>query len=123
MKKEVSDMSLEKFTKQQVATWPAVTIRRNGTLSLNSYAVDAYNLKESRFATLFFDKAGGVMAIKPAKDDAESSSFRISKEKNRTHVISCQSFLRHCEIPYKDGAKIYRAGFDEKRGMILVKIS
>jgi len=63
------------------------------------------------------------MGIKPLDDDSDPSAVRISKEKNRTYVISCQAFLKHCEIPYKAGSKICRAGWDEKRAMILVKIS
>ena len=115
-------MSLEKFAKQQIVNSPAVTIRKNGTISFNSIAVEQFNLKEKRFVTLHFDRKESIMGIKPVDDDKDSSAFRISKETNRTFVISCQSFLKHCEIPYKVGSKIYRAGWDEKRGMILVKI-
>lgn len=116
-------MSLEKFTKQQTPNWPSVAIRKNGTVSLNSMAVEQFNLKEKRFATLHFDRKESIMGIKPLDDDSDPSAVRISKEKNRTYVISCQAFLKHCEIPYKAGSKICRAGWDEKRAMILVKIS
>ena len=63
------------------------------------------------------------MGIRPVGDDSDPSAVRISKEKNRTYVISCQAFLKHCGIPYRAGSRIYRAGWDEKRGMILVKIA
>jgi hypothetical protein len=116
-------MTLEKFERQQRPDWPAVTVRKNGTLCINSYAVDDFNLREKRSALLFHDKKEGIIAIKFLDDDSDPSAVRISKEKNRTYVISCQAFLKHCEIPYKAGSKIYRAGWDEKRGMILVKIS
>lgn len=116
-------MTLEKFERQQHPDWPAVTIRKNGTLCINSHAVDDFNLREKRFVTLFFDKKESLMAIKPLDDDSDPAAVRISKEKNRTYVISCQAFLKNCAIPYKAGSKIYRAGWDEKRGMILVKIS
>ena len=115
-------MTMEKFLKQQAPDWPAITIRRNGTLSINSHAVDDFNLKAKRFAALFYDEKESLMGIKPLDDDSDPSAVRISKEKNRTHVISCQAFLKHCEILYKEGSKIYRAGWDEKRGMILVKL-
>lgn len=115
-------MTMEKFSRQQSPDWPAVTIRKNGTISFNRIAVEQFNLKEKGFASLHFDRKESLMAIKPVDDDKDPSAFRISKEKNRTFVISCQSFLKHCEIPYRAGSKIYRAGWDEKRGMILVKI-
>jgi hypothetical protein len=115
-------MSLEKFAKQQILNWPAAAIRKNGTISINRMAVEQFNLKEKRFATLHFDRKETLMGIKLLDDDKDPSAFRIAKEKNRRFVISCQSFLKHCEIPYKAGSRIYRAGWDEKRGMILLKI-
>jgi len=116
-------MTLEKFIKQQAPIWPAIAVRLNGSMSINRHAVDDFNLREKRFAVLFHDKKEGIIAIKLLDDDSDPSAVRISKEKNRTYVISCQAFLKHCEIPYSAGSKIYRAGWDEKRGMILVKIA
>jgi len=115
-------MTMEKFSRQQAPDWPAATIRKNGSLCLNRKAIEQFNLEGMRFATLHYDKKEGIMGIKPFDDESDPSAVRISKEKNRTYVISCQAFLKHCEIPYKEGSKIYRAGWDEKRGMILVKI-
>jgi len=115
-------MSLEKFAKQHISNLPAVAIRKNGTISFNSIAVEQFNLKEKRFATLHFDRKESIMGIKPLEGEIDSSAFRISREKNRTHVVSCQSFLKHFEVPYREGSKVYRAGWDEKRGMILLKI-
>jgi hypothetical protein len=114
---------MEKFTRQQSPDWPVVTIRKNGTLSINSKATEQFNLKGARFATLHYDKKEGIMGIKPLDDESDSSAVRISKEKNRTFVISCQAFLKYCAIPYQEGSKIYRATWDEKRGMVLLKIS
>ena len=98
-------MSLEKFTKQQSPSWSSVAIRKNGTISLYRMAVEQFNLEDKRFVTLHFDKKESLMGIKPLDDDSDPSAVRISKEKNRTFVISCQAFLRHCEIPYKEGTK------------------
>jgi len=75
-----------------------------------------------RFATLHYDRKESLLGIKPEEDDSDLSSFKVAKEKSRTFVISCQSFLKHCEIPYQEGSKIVRANFDDKRGMILLKI-
>ena len=116
-------MPLEKFTKQQNPDWAAVTVRRNGSLSINSHAVETYDLAKKHFVTLHFDPAESIMAIKPLEGNSEPSTFRIRREKNKTLVISCQAFLKHCKIPYKEGSRIYKAGFDEKQGMILVKVS
>lgn len=114
-------MTIEKFVRQQAPDWPAVTIRKNGSICINSKAIELFNLKGTRYVTLHFDRSESLLGIRPT-DEKDQSVFRVVQEKNRTYVISCQAFLRHCEIPYKAGSKIYRAGWDEKRGMILIKI-
>jgi len=115
-------MTMEKYSRQQSPKWPAVTVRKNGSLCLNRKAIEQFKLEGMRLATLHYDKKEGIIGIKPLDDGSDLSAFRISKEKNRTCVISCQAFLKHCKIPYKEGSKIYRAGWDEKAKMILVKI-
>jgi len=87
-----NNMSLEKFTRQQSPDWPAVTVRKNGTLCINSKAADQFQPQGARFATLHFDKKEGIMGIKPLDDESDPAAVRISKEKNRTFVISCQAF-------------------------------
>ena len=114
-------MSLEKFASQRPVDYPTVAIRKNGTISLNSVAVEQFNLKGARYVGLYFDSGEGLIGIK-ATDQKDSAAFRVIRERGRTFTVSCQSFLKSCKIPYKEGSKIYRAGWDEKGKMILVKI-
>jgi hypothetical protein len=116
-------MNLEKFEKQQRAHRPSISIRRNGTLSINSEAISACSLKEMRFATLHYDRKEFVVAIKPVADNSDPAAFRVVREKNRTHVISCQSFLNHYGIPYKEASKTLKPVWDDKGKMLLAKIS
>jgi hypothetical protein len=116
-------MELEKFTKKQDPDWPAVTIRKNGSLCLNRKAIDEFNIGAMRSATLHYDQQERLLGIKPETDNSDPSAFRISKEKSRTSVIYCQGFLKHCGIPYNQGSKTYRARWDDKTQMILVKIA
>ena len=116
-------MTLEKFTKPQVADYPAITIRRNGSICINSYAIKEFNLEKVRRVVLYYDSKEHIMGIRPTEDAKEPSAFRISVERGRTHTISCQGFLRHCKIPFKEGSRILRVGWDEKGKMMLVKIS
>jgi hypothetical protein len=116
-------MPLEKFTKQQSPDQPAVTIRKNGSLCINHRAVEQFKLEGLRFVSLYYDQKECLLGIKPEIDDSDFSVFRIFRERGRTFIVWCQSFLRSIQIPYKEGSKIYRADWDEKRGMILVKVS
>lgn len=114
-------MSLEQFVRPQPIDHPAAAIRKNGTISLNTMAVEQFNLKGVRYVGLYFDSGERLMGIK-AIDEKDSTAFRVVRERGRTFTVSCQSFLKNCKIPYKEGSKIYRAGWDEKGKMILVKI-
>jgi hypothetical protein len=114
---------MEKYSRQQAPDWPAVTIRKNGSLCLNRKAIDEFNITAMRFATLHYDEKEKLLGIKPETDGSDPSAVRISKEKNRTSVISCQAFLKHCGIPYMQGSKIYSARWDATKQMILVKIA
>ena len=115
-------MTFEKFTKKQNPGWPAVTIRKNGSLCINRKAIDEFNIGAMRSVTLHYDQQEKLLGIKPETDNSDPSAFRISKERNRTSVISCQAFLKHCGIPYTLGSNTLRARWDDRQQMILVKI-
>ena len=114
-------MGLEKFVRQQPVEYPAIAIRRNGTISLNTVAVEQFNLKGVRFVGLYFDRKESLIGMKPTEEE-DATNFRVVRERGRTFTVSCQSFLRSIQTPYKDGSKIYRAVWDEKAKMSLVKI-
>ena len=115
-------MSMEKFKRQQHPDWPAATVRKNGSMCINRKAIEQFKLEGIRFVTLHLDPEESLLGIRPEKDDTDLSTFRISKEKNRTFVISCQPFLKHCQIPYREGSRVYRAVWDDKTKMVLVKL-
>ena len=115
-------MTLEKFTRQQRANYPAITIRKNGTVCVNNYAIEQYSLQKVRLVTLHYDRKESIMGIKPGDDDKDPSAFRVSKGKGRTFIIACQAFLKHCGIAFKEGSKILRAGWDDKMKVMLVKL-
>jgi hypothetical protein len=114
-------MTLEKFTRQQRANYPAITVRKNGTVSVNNYAIEQYSLQKVRLVTLHYDRKESIMGIKPSDDDKDTSAFRVSKGNGRTFIIACQAFLKHCGIAFKEGPKILKATWEEKGKMMLVK--
>jgi len=84
-------------------------------------AVKQVNLKEADFVALYFDRKESLIGMKPT-DEKDPSNFRVVRERGRTFTVSCQSFPHSIQIPYKEGSKIYKAAWDEKGKMILVKI-
>lgn len=115
-------MTLEKFVSQRPVDYPTVAIRKNSTISLNAVAVEQFNLARTPYVGLYFDSGERLIGIK-ATDQKDSTAFRVVRERGRMFTVSWQSFMRKIQIPYKDGTKIYRAGWDEKGKMIFVKIS
>ena len=115
-------MSLEKFSRSQIPDRPAVAVRKNGSLSINNVATEQFELKEMRFVTLHFDREDKILGIRPEEDSTDSSVFMVSKQKDRTLVISCQAFLKHCGINYKEGSRILRAVWNSVEKMILVNL-
>jgi len=97
--------TMKKFENQKNPQIPTVTVRKNGTICINSKAIEQFNLDGMRTATLYYDPKESTMGIKLTKDDRDPSAFRISKEKGRTATISCRAFLKHIGIPYKEGVK------------------
>lgn len=91
-------MSLEKFARQQPADYPTVAIRKNGTISLNTVAVEQFNLKGALFATLHFDRKESLMGIRPT-DEKDSSGFRVVQDKNRPLCNSMPVFLEILSNP------------------------
>ena len=116
-------MKMEKFVRDQMPDVPAVTVRKNGSLSLNQKAVEEFNITEMTRASLHFDRSESLLGIRPEEDAADPSAFRVSKEKDRTRVISCQGFLKYCGIPYHNGSKVYKAEWNDEARMIVIKVS
>ncbi len=115
-------MTMEKFTKPQVADYPAITIRKNGTICINSYAIKEFNLAKVHRVVLYYDSKEHMMGIKPVEDAKEPSTVRITVERGRTHTLSTVKFLKAFNIPFREGPRILRVDWDEKGKMILAKI-
>ena len=114
-------MAMEMFIRKQAVNYAAVTLRKNGTLCINSKAVEQFHLEGKRFFTLHFDAKAGQIGIRPVDDDKDPSAFKVSKEKGKTFVIGCQAFLKAANIPYWQGSKVLKAEWDHERKMIVLK--
>ena len=116
-------MTMEKFEKQRISGVPAITIRKNGSISLNSTASKEFPIKDKKQAALFYDKEEKSIGIQPVDAKPGSPAFLITREKGKTLTINCQGFLRHCGISIKEGSRVYPVLWDFKKGMIILKLS
>jgi len=114
--------AMEKFENQKSHQIPTVTVRKNGSICINSYALEFYGIKECRSALLYYDPQESLIGIKLTKDNKDPTAFRVYRGNSKAVTVSARAFLKRLKIPYQEGSKIYRAGWDERKGMILVKL-
>ncbi|HPD60811.1 MAG TPA: hypothetical protein PKV48_03510 [Thermodesulfobacteriota bacterium] len=113
---------MEKFIRKEQKAEPAVTIRKYGAISINNLAVKLFPLKECKLVTLHFDKKEKLIGIKPCNNPKEDSVFKVTRERGSTPAISCQAFLTSFGIQHTEASKVYPATWDEKAGMMMVKV-
>ena len=116
-------MALEKFINTKNPDIPALTIRKNGTLSFNSLATKQLPVQDRRFAALYYDIDEQTIGIELKKDNPDKAAFAISFEKGKIPAISCQGFLRHYGIPYKERSRAYPISWDKRDSMVTIKIA
>jgi len=113
---------MKKFIRERKGDQPEITIRKHGEISINRVAVKQFPIKDCSYATLYYDEKEKLIGIKPTSDEKEDSAFKIFRERGSTPSFSCQSFLNAIGLAYKESSKSYPVIWDEKRGMIIVKV-
>ena len=117
-----NQMAMEKFEKRRLSAIPAMSIRKNGSLSFNEMAVNEFPIKGKEHVDLYFDKEEQTIGIRPIESNAALTSFTISREKGKTYTISCPSFLKKCKLAFTLGSRVYPITYDDTREMIIAKI-
>ena len=100
---------------------PAITIRRDGTISIHKEAIVKFGLQEMKFATLEYDPGESTLSISPSAENP--SALPILFERGQTTVIKSQEFLGQSGIEYQDRSRVYDAQWDEGNKVILVSIN
>ncbi len=72
------------------------TINEKGVILMNKIAFESFGAPEA--VTLRYDKANGVIGLKPAEPDAPNSFPLRPKDKQRNRTLHCKPFLRHYGI-------------------------
>lgn len=116
-------MTMEKYDNTKNPDVPALTIRKNGTMSFNSLAAKQLPVKDRRFAALYYDIDEHAIGIELKKDNPDKSAFAVSLEKGKIPAISCQGFLRHYGIPFKERSKVYPVKWDANSNMATVNLT
>ena len=113
-------MAFEKFIETARSYRAKVSIRANGTMGLNSGAVQKFDLAQYDYAILFYDRDRKLIGIKPVRGKGEEGVQRINKGKTGAW-IAARRFLDYYELSTEETNR-YDALWDEQERMIVVKI-
>ena len=106
----------------RVPDFPAVTIRKNGVISIHQRTVDRYGLMGTKYVNLDFDPVEATLEIKPSIDESDAP-YKVSKERSGALLIPGREFLDRTRIPYSHGSRVLPVGWNRVKGRIVAKLS
>ncbi|MCF7956673.1 MAG: hypothetical protein K9M75_12790 [Phycisphaerae bacterium] len=109
-------MSIEFFTEEGRGFEPKVSIRKQGQIGLNQGAVKRFNIKETQYVLLGYDKERKMIAIKLIDKQQKGARKGIVRENNCS--IAAKGFFDFFSIPYAE-SKSFEAKLDPDSGCIV----
>jgi hypothetical protein len=106
----------------RVPDFPALTIRKNGYISIHQLTVDRYGLMGTKYVNLDFDPVEVTLEIKPSIEKSDAS-YRVSKERSGALVIPGREFLDQNGIAYSDRSRVLPTKYNRVKGRIVAKLS
>lgn len=113
-------MAFEKFTEKARSFRPKLSLRSNSTIGLNAPAVTKFKLKGFKCVTLYYDRDGRKIGLKPTNNPDEEGAHPLNMSKTGAWV-SARRFLDYFGLTTAE-TKRYDAGWDEADKMIVVKL-
>ena len=105
-----------------VPDFPAITIRKDGHISIHQLAVDRFGFMGTKYVNLDFDPVETILEIRPSIDESDAP-YKVSKQRSGALVIPGKAFLDQTGIPYSDGSRVLLAKWDRVKGRIVVKVN
>ena len=113
-------MAFEKFTEKARSFRPKLSLRSNSTIGLNAPAVTKFKLKDVKCVTLYYDRDGKKLGLKPAPNADEEGAHPLNMSKTGAWV-SARRFLDYFGLSTAE-TKRYDAGWDDTEKMIVVQL-
>ena len=105
----------------RVPDFSALTIRKNGNISIHQLTVDLYGLMGTKYVNLDFDPVEVTLEIKPSIDKSDAP-YKVSKERSGALVIPGREFLDQIGIPYSNGSRVLPTKYNRVKGRIVAKL-
>lgn len=113
-------MAFEKYEGQRPrGSKDIVSIRKNGQIAFNSKSVQSFEVKNFKYAFLYYDKVNDVIGIE--LHNSKGRGARKITMLGGTALISGSAFLKHFNIAIKK-AKKFEPEFDASKKMITLSM-
>ena len=115
-------MAFEAFTQvnSRARGTVAVTILKQGNLSINSTTMKLLKEKGCGYVVMMFDRDTNQIGLKSAQKE-DQGAYMVREQKGNGQV-SALAFLKHYEIPFKEASKNYSARWNEELGMLVIQL-
>jgi hypothetical protein len=100
---------------------PMVSIWRQGQISFNTAAMQAYKLKEYNYAVLYYDEDAKAVGIMLTNDGKEDGAIKLIKRTSGGFSVSGKRFLHFHKISYEKTAS-YPVEWDDESKLYVFKL-
>jgi hypothetical protein len=105
----------------RVPDFPALTVRRDGTILIHQLTVDRFGLMGTKFVNLDLDPVKINLEIKPSVDDSEAP-YKVSKQRSGALLIPGKEFLVKNRILYPEGSRVLPVEWNQSKDRIVAKL-
>lgn len=105
----------------RVPDFPALTIRKDGHISIHQLTVDRFGFMGTQSVDLDFDPIETTLGIKPNVDNSQGS-YKVSKQKSGALLISGREFLDRIGVLYSHGSRVLPVKWNRMKDRIVAKL-
>jgi hypothetical protein len=99
---------------------PTATFWARGHIGLNRGAVAAYQLRDYRYAVLWYDLATGRIGFQWTQDAQEPGAITLTQHPTGASVLA-RAFLEYYRIPYHP-RRTFRLAVDPESGLVILAL-
>lgn len=116
-------MAFERFTKTRGRGYaPKVSIWSRGQIGFNEGCLVRYDLKQYKYAVLYYDKDNKKIGIKFTNNKTDDGAMKVIFRETGGASISANAFLGFYNIDHTK-TKRYDVNYDEDAGMFIIEIA
>jgi len=103
-----------------LTTEPTVSISKLGKINFNTSATAL--LRGCDYIAVYFDAKNRVIGIKPLEQQGRNTYKLANQPRSKAKFASVVGFLKHFKIKPNDRSELHTAEWNEKLGMIIIRL-